>query len=329
MSHFKQIFILTILLTIAEFQIFSQQEEKIFTPSAEIFTDFHFSITDNTHKPEFSITRAYFGGDFLKEGRFSGSIILNMAKLFDSIPHEGNNSPIREVSIGYDNGKLKIRMGVTGTRIMIYQIRFYDKRYVANTFQSINKYGSLYDLGIAIDYNFNNRTGIDFTLMNGGGVAINDHGSLKASLGFNYFPANDAILRVYCDTRKIAGIWQSTFIGFGGFTWNVFKIGGEFNYRTNHDNTRGHNVWGFSATGSVNLTDKLQLFGRYDYSSSVVLPGEIIEWNYKNDHQLIVFGLQHTFIPGVRIAIDYQGKIPADPSESASDMFFIHLHYRY
>jgi len=316
-------------MTGSALQIFSQQEEKIFTPAAEIFTDFHIPLTGNSNKPDFNLKRAYLGGDFLKNDKFSASLILNMAKLLDSIPHEGINSTLREASIGYNNGRLRIRVGITGTRIMNYQLSFYDKRYVSSTFQSINNYGSLFDLGIAIDYSISEKLVFDFTLMNGSGVTNNDNGSLKASLGFNFYPSREIILRAYCDTRKIAGLWQSTFIGFGGFTWNFFKIGGEFNYRTNHNNTGGHNVWGISTTGSLNLTDKLQLFSRYDYASSVVLQGDNIGWNYRNDHQRVISGLQYTFYPGVRIAIDYQAIIPADPAKSTTDMFFIHLHFKY
>lgn len=107
---------------------------------------------------------------------------------------------------------------------MIYQLRFYDKRYVANTFQSLNGYGYLFDLGLAIDYKISERAGFDFTLMSGDGVANKPAGSLKASVGLNIFPINDAIVRVYFDTRKAAGSWQSTFIGFGGVTLDVVKI---------------------------------------------------------------------------------------------------------
>lgn len=329
MKYLKKYVIITLSLLFACFQVKAQENEKKLVPFAEIFTDFHFSPANDTLSPGFAISRAWFGGDFITESKIKGSVIINLTKLIDTVLHEGNNSPVREASIGYDNGKIKVSLGITGTRLMQYQLRFYDKRYIANTFQSLNGYGYLFDLGLAVDYRINKLAGIDFTLMNGDGIRKNPEGGLKASLGLNLFPKEDAIIRLYCDTRKIRGIWQTTLVGFAGFTWDIIKIGAEINYKTNHDIVKGHNAWGISSTGSVALSEKLSLFARYDYSASVTAPGDVLPWNNGRDGKLIILGAQRTLGRNARMAIDYQAGIPNDINKMASDMIYLHAHFRF
>jgi len=328
MMYLNKYVIITLSFLFFCLQVKAQQSEKRLVPLAEIFTDFHYPPGNDTLNPGFAINRAWFGGDFITDSKIKGSVIVNLTKLIDTVLHEGNNSPVREASIGFDNGKIKIALGVTGTRIMNYQIRFYDKRYVANTFQSLNGYGYLFDLGLAVDYRISKLAGIDFTLMNGDGIRMNPEGGLKASLGLNIFPKEDAFVRLYCDTRKIRGLWQTTLIGFAGFTLDILKIGAEINFKTNHDIIKGHNAWGISSTGSLALSENFTFFARYDYSASVIVPGDVLPWNNGCDGKLLILGVQRTLGTNARIAIDYQAGIPNDINKMPSDMIYLHAHFR-
>ncbi len=308
--------------------LLSQSSENKFSPIAEIFTDFHFAPWNSDTYKGFSVKRAWFGSDLYFDDKFHATFILNMVKLLDTMPYYGERSPIREASIGYNSEKLKIALGITGTRVMMFQQKFWDKRYVASTFQSLNGYGCLFDFGLALDYKFNDIIEADFTLMNGDGILNKTDGSLKASAGINIYPLKQTVLRIYGDTRKKNGLWQSTFIGFAGFSYSVIKIGGEISYKSNLDLKEDHNAWGFSTTGSINLSEKFQLFARYDYSTSVKVPGDAMEWNYIKDNSLVIGGLQYTFNKSVRIALDYQATIPADKNRNISDIIFLHAHFK-
>ncbi|MBP7730360.1 MAG: hypothetical protein KA114_01855 [Bacteroidales bacterium] len=328
MSINKRLITLILALLTTSPLLLSQSDKSKFIPIAEIFTDFHFAPGNSDISKGFNLKRAWFGSDLYFDNKFHATFILNMAKLIDTMPYYGERSPIREASIGYNSEKLKIAFGITGTRVMMFQQKFCDKRYVASTFQSLNGYGGLFDLGLAVDYKFNDIIEADFTLMNGDGVSNKTDGSLKVSAGINIYPLKQLVLRIYGDTRKKNGLWQSTFIGFAGFSYSVIKIGGEINYKSNLDLKEGHNAWGVSLTGSINLAEKFQLFTRYDYSTSVIVPGDFAEWNYKKDGSLIIGGLQYTFNKSVRIAVDYQATIPADNNREISDMIFLHAHFK-
>ena len=182
--------------------LLSQSDKSKAMPIAEIFTDFHFAPGNSDISKGFSVKRAWFGSDLYFDDKFHATFILNMVKLLDTMPYYGERSPIREASIGYNSEKLKIAIGITGTRIMMFQQKFWDKRYVASTFQSLNGYGFLFDLGLAMDYKFNDIIEADFTLMNGDGVSNKTDGSLKIAAGINIYPQAGSFKNIRRYTQK-------------------------------------------------------------------------------------------------------------------------------
>jgi hypothetical protein len=213
---------------------------------------------------------------------------------------------------------------MTNTRLFNYQQRFWGKRYVANTYQSLNGYGFIADLGFVADYKFNDIVEVDFTLMNGEGYSdIQLDNSLKPSLGITITPTREIAIRAYSDIIRTNGLWQATMVGFAGYKNDVITIGAEISYKSNLDLVNGHNAWGISGTGGVNLTKKIEFFTRYDYSTSVRSHGEIYQWNLAMDGQFLISGFQYTFNKWVKIALDYQATFPRDKTRSFSDLIFL------
>lgn len=69
----KKVAIIVLIFSFsAGVSLFPQNNEKKFIPFAEIFTNFHFAPADNSVKPGFDVTRAWFGGDFTAGDRFKG-----------------------------------------------------------------------------------------------------------------------------------------------------------------------------------------------------------------------------------------------------------------
>ena len=54
----------------------------------------------------------------------------------------------------------------------------------------------------------------------------------------------------------------------------------------------------------------MELFGRFDYSTSSTASGEINPWNYILDGKFIIAGIQRTITSNVKLALDYQGHYP-------------------
>ena len=119
------------------------------------------------------------------------------------------------------------------------------------------------------------------------------------------------------------------FVGFAGFKNDKITIGAEVTYKSNLDHTEGHHAWGLSGTGSVNLAEKTELFARYDHSTSVTVPGETQKWNYLNDGDFMVIGIQYSFNKNVKIALDYQGTYPYDSDSQKSEEILLNALFKF
>jgi hypothetical protein len=326
-------YLLLIVILLFEWQtLYNQTVNSTGYPIAEIFTDFHLNLNDTSKTSGFALNRAYFGYNFIPDNHFSGMVIINAGVPDDLAP---GSIPrryvyIREASLSYSNEKLKIAFGITGTRLFEYQQKFWGKRYVANTYQSINGYGFIADLGIVIDYHFNDIFKIDFTLMNGEGYSnIQLDNGLRTSAGLTITPESGLAFRIYFDLERVNTVWQPMFVGFAGFKNDKITIGAEVTYKSNLDLTEGHDAWGFSGTGSVNLTGKTELFARYDHSKSATVPGETQQWNYLNDGDFLVIGIQYSFNKYVKIALDYQGIYPYDTDRQKSEEIILNALFKF
>jgi len=312
--------------------VLSQVIDSTGKPIAEIFTDFHFNLTDTSKKTGFGLNRAYLGYQFMPPGNLSAKIIINIGTPEDlaegSVPRR--YAYCREASLTWSDDKLTVSMGITGTRIFDFQQRFWGKRYIANTYQSIKGYGFVADLGLVVDYIINDIIKADFSIMNGEGYSnIQLDNNLKTSAGLTISPSEKIAIRLYGDIQRKDGLWQPVFIGFIGFKNNLVLIGGEVSYKSNSDLINGHHIWGISTTGGINITEKMQIFGRYDYSSSVKMPGDILKWNYLNDGSFAIAGIQYTFNPDVKIALNYQGTFPNTSTKQIIDLIYLNVLFKF
>jgi len=312
--------------------LYSQTVNSSGHPIAEIFTDFHLNLNDTSKTTGFGLNRAYLGYNFASVDHFSGSVIVNAGNPEDLAPGSipKRYAYIREASLTYSDEKLKIAFGITGTELFEFQQRFWGKRYIANTYQSINGYGFIADLGIVIDYQISDILKADITLMNGEGYNnIQLDNSLRSSVGFTLTPENGFAFRVYGDIAHTKKLWQPMFVGFAGFKNEKITIGAEITYKSNLDLNQGHHAWGFSGTGSVHLAEKTEMFARYDYSNSAIAKGEFRRWNHLLDGDFLVLGIQRTFNGFVKIALDYQGVYPYDPEVSRSEQVLINALFKF
>jgi hypothetical protein len=321
-----------IFLMFTSASLLSQNIKNPGQPIAEIFTDFHYNLAGGTKTTGFSLNRAYFGYNYIVDENFSANIKLNIAAPEDLAPGSADKryAFFREASITYAKEKLNLTFGMTTTRLFDYQQKFWGKRYIANTYQSINGYGYVADLGIVADYKFSDIVEADISLMNGEGYSrLQLDNVLKSSVGITITPFRGMAIRTYTDILKTRGLWQATMIGFAGFKNEKVNIGAEISYKSNLDLIGGHHAWGFSGTGAVSLTKKIEFFTRYDYSTSVIAPGDATQWNLAKDGKLLITGFQYTFNKIVKIALDYQATFPTDKTRSFSDLIFINALFKF
>jgi opacity protein-like surface antigen len=325
--------LLSLLVALSVCQIINSQT---FDPQGkaitEIFTDFHLNLNDTSKTSGFGLNRAYLGYNFTPDKHFSGTIIVNAGKPDDLAPgsEPRRYSYFREASISYSNDKLKLSLGITGTRLFDFQQKFWGKRYIANTYQSLNGYGFVADLGLAVDYRFSDILKADVTIMNGEGYSnVQLDNSIKTSLGLNITPSKEVAIRIYSDIMRLNGVWQQTFIGFIGFKNELLTIGAEATYKSNLDAVAGHHAWGISGTGALCVAKNTEVFIRYDYSTSTFPAGDILPWNYQKDGVFLVTGLQYSFTQNIKLALNYQGTHPYDSAGSVSDAVFLNALFRF
>jgi hypothetical protein len=328
----KRIYPLLFFPIIVSQTIYSQTVVSQGKPIAEIFTDFHYNIKDSTKTTGFGLNRAYIGYNYLPSGNFSGTLIVTIGNPDDlpsgSVHHR--YAYFREASVTYTYDKLRITGGITGTRIFDFQQKFWGKRYLANTFETLNGYGDVADLGVALDYKFNEIWSGDFTVMNGEGYSdIQRDNGVRTSAGLTFTPVKQIAVRIYGDAENLQNSWRYTLIGFFGFKNSLVTIGIEASYRSDLDKITGHDAWGLSGTGGVNIFKKTELFARCDYSTSVTLPGESIPWNFLKDGRFAIYGLQYTFTENVKLALNYQGIYPYNNGKQVTKAVYINALFKF
>jgi len=329
----KRLFIQAIIIVLFPYSVSSQDAEIKGKPIVEIFSDLHYNIKrDSVNNTGFAVSRAYLGYDFTLDKNFATSIIVDIGNPAD-LPIGSKSrryAHFREASARYTGENLTIIAGITGTRIFQYQQRFWGKRYVANTYQSLNGYGFVADIGVVADYKFSNRLSGDVSLTNGEGYStLQLDNSLKASIGLTLTPAKGVAIRLYSDLMKKNGIYQNTLVGFAGFKSDIFFIGGEVSFKSNLDLTEGHHAWGISSTSGLRITEKNEIFIRYDFSTSVKTEADTDGWNYERDGSFFIGGIQHNFNKYIQAALDYQSFFPVDDSRTITDFIYLNLHVKF
>jgi len=327
----KRVVAVLILIKCYSSLAFSQDIPISGKPIAEIYTDYHYIINDTSQTSGFGINRAFLGYKYQPEGKFSSTIIVNTGTPEDLAPgsKQKRYAYFREASVAYTDDKLTINFGIASTRIFDFQQKFWSKRYLGPEYQSVYGYGSVADLGLVIDYRINDLLKVDFTLMNGKGYSnIQFDNSLKTSVGLTVTTPNRIALRFYGDIMKPYGITQATLVGFAGFKTNFFSIGAEASYKSGLDFITGHNGWGLSGTGAVNISEKAEIFLRYDYASSVETEGNA-NWKSIYDSTFLVSGLQYTFSPNLRMALNYRENNPYNTLKENTDAIFLNVHFKF
>jgi hypothetical protein len=301
-------------------------------PIAEIFTDFHVNLNDSVQTTGFGLNRAYFGYNFFPDNNFSSTIILNIGNP-DDLPVNSVHrryAYVREASVSYKKERLHLSFGITSTKHFDFGQKFWGKRYVANTFQALNLYGVVADLGIVADYKFSDLVSGDITVMNGEGYSeLQLDNGVKSSAGITITPSDHLALRLYNDINRHYGIWQYTFLSFAGFRNDRITIGAEANYKTNIDLKEGHNAWGVTCTGALSFSEKYELFARYDYSGSITTSDDTDDWNYLLNGNFFITGLQYTISRNVKLALDYQDTIRDDQSIPSSALIFLNASFKF
>jgi hypothetical protein len=186
------------------------------------------------------------------------------------------------------------------------QEKFWGYRYLYRSFMDEYRFGSSADLGAGIQYAPSKLLTADLVFSNGEGYKNLQFDKIyRLGAGLTLIPVKGLTLRGYY-TIHTHESKQMTASGFIGYSYDQFRIGAEYNHQFNYRFEEGKNRYGYSVYGTYLLSDKWEVFGRYDQLFSNILPEEEIPWNLAKDGSAIIAGIQFTPIKYVHLALNYQ-----------------------
>jgi hypothetical protein len=219
---------------------------------------------------------------------------------------------------------VKLSLGLLGLTQFSDQEKFSGYRYVFKSFQDEFSFGSSADLGINIQLTPHEMVRIDAFVNNGEGYKNlqDDYGmhkvggdilfkpikglQLKAyySANFNQYDkyGNDSII---VDTSTIQNL-----AFFAGFKREKFRIGAEYNLMLNgtayNKPAEDHELSGFAVYGTYSPHPKFEIFGQWMMLQSNTLNNVTDPWNYDENGNLVLVGLQYAPVKGIKMALNYR-----------------------
>ncbi|MDZ7633411.1 MAG: hypothetical protein U5L72_02805 [Bacteroidales bacterium] len=192
-------------------------------------------------------------------------------------------------------------------------------RYVFRPSHDEYGFGVAADLGLSASYKMAPWLLAEVALVNGEGFKLTESDStLKAAVGITVVPVRNVSLHGYYDRMGKDGICQQSADAIATYEDKGYVFSAAYHYLANTGLIVGRDLRAISFNGTVPVSGKIKLFGRYDYVSSVRVGNEDEVWNLNKDGQLFLAGIEFALAPGVNLAPNYQGWNPAN-----GDMPFI------
>lgn len=310
----------------------SAQEAEAFKPSgkpeARIFTSLSTTFADGDNQNKFDIGRAYFGYSYNFSKSLTGRVVYDVAD-----PSAGKlkfTGMLKFAYLRYQTGKLAI----TGGMIPLPEYDQSDKkwgyRYVYKPFHDEYGFGTSADLGLSVTYNVASWISADVTVMNGEGYKLAEADSaFKAAAAITLMPVKGLSLRGYFDNMTKNSVNQQTLEVLAEYGQKSFSFSAAYNFRKNHSMTDGRNYQGFTFNGTAAVSEKIKIFARYDYLTSVTMGSDPDPWNISKDGQLWLAGLEFALAPGVNLSPNYQGWNPSGSGMPFISRFSISLDLRF
>lgn len=290
-----------------------------------IFSNVHTGLGDTKDKA-FEVTRAYLGYRADIDAHFSGDIKLDIGNQNDIQDYAAKKrfAYFKNAFVQYKYKGLRLQFGIADAFQFKVQEQFWGYRYIQQSFQDKNKFGSSADLGLFASYKISNKLSTDISFTNGEGYSnIQQDEYFKGSIGLTYKPINTLILRAYADAYQSEDITQYSANAFIGLTTKYFTLGNEFNYQANTSHIENHDRYGLSFYSTVKLAKHYKFFARYDYLSSNTLEGDNIPWNLASDGSRIISGIEYQPIKNVKMALNYQDFIAY--AENGTDSHYLYF----
>jgi len=317
----KTFTILTVFLFAAG-SILAQETEKSFKPTGKpfikVFSNYHSTFSDDKNFNAFEITRAYLGYGVKLSETFSGKVTFDVGN-----PGVGKlqmSAFVKNAYFQYKSNGLIVKFGMIGLNQFKLQEELWGGRYLYKSFMDEHKFGPSADLGVFASYKFCEKISADVTIANGEGYKKIEADSIfKYSGGITINPVEKLNVRASYDYMGSDSA-QQTLAFYAGYEVGDFKVGAEYNQQINNKMNDHNDLTGLSFYGSYKIK-KMRVFARFDDLSSVKIDNADNPWNYGNDGQAILAGVEFNPTKGLKITPNYQAWMPADGSATVNSIF--------
>ena len=324
--------LLLALIILSTYQGFSQDDDSFKpsgTPFAVIFANFHQGITNAaSDESAFELVRGYIGYEYEFSPNFYAKINLDIGSPEDLSEYAKARryAYFKNAYLRYSEGKLKIEFGLIGLKEYKLAEQFWGRRYLMKTLADEYSIGASADLGMNFNYKFSPVIDADFTIMNGEGYNnVQTDGIFKYAIGTTIKCTDNLTTRLYYDFTN-DNILQSTYHFFVAYNFNEkATIATEALYRSNEKWKEGQDMYGFSVFADYNLTNKYQLFARFDKMASNKLDGEENPWNLAKDGTALVAGIQYEPIKKIKMALNYHDWVPYASNGETKAFIYLNL----
>jgi hypothetical protein len=322
---------ITFCLFLIGITTFSQEEnfEPSGKPFARIFANFHSGITGSaTDEAAFELVRGYLGYEYQLSPEFYAKINVDVGSPDDLSPLSKirRYAYFKNAYLRYTDADLQIEFGLIGLKQFKLQETIWERRYLMKNIADEHRLGSSADLGVNFHYKFSPKIDADFTMINGEGYSsLQMDDVFKYSLGATFRVPRNFTSRVVFDIMHDE-ISETTLTIFTSYDFRKkWNIAGEFVYRQNNGWKANHDIYAWSFYGKYNLTDKYQLFARYDKIESNILEGETLPWRLAEDGTALVAGIQFKPINNIKMALNFHDWYPWAANMEGGGFIFIDL----
>ena len=307
--------------------------------TGKVYFNYHNDITEDVEQTSaFELTRAYLGYNYTFNDKFSARILLDAGKGSAASDH---SVFIKNAKLDYKaDSWITLSAGIFGMKQFKDQEKFWGYRYLYKSLADEYKLGTSADLGAMAAIKIDDNLKMDVLIVNGEGYKKLQDASGKTRFGVNmvYTPGN-WIFKAYYDTMKGIDVDNDTKITtvnnialFAGYKLNnLFRIGTEYNLMQNgityKDPADGKDLQGLSFYSTYNINEKWNVFGRYDLLSSNTVPGEVQDWNFSEDGNTIITGVEFKPTKGVNTSVNYRFTDFEDASNNNASLIYFNLEF--
>jgi len=317
------------IITIFAFTIIGLTVMAQGKPSAKIFSNFNYNISDNDNAYKaFEIKRAYLGYGYSLSDAFSTQVTFDIGKNSSGSDY---TAFLKIASVSWKaSDKMNVNFGMIGTKNFKFMEKTWGHRYIYKSLQDQHKWANSADAGVSVDYKVNGKFTLDAQILNGEGYKKlqESNGLFRGSAGITYTVSEKLALRLNRDVvpRENYGTndaHQNTTSAAMAYSGEGFKLGLEYNLQENANNVINQERTGISAYGNYALNNGMSIFGRYDELSSEN------QWNISKDGNFIILGVEKEMVKGLKIALNYQSWTSEIEGTDSKDFVYMNFEYKF